>query len=165
MRWTVRDDAGSETEIDVDSLAEAKEKAEEWVRDGEWGDEGAVVHVDATAEDFESFVLDVVIEPDEDAIDPNSRTHCFDEHTHLWERPYSVVGGCKENPGVWSIEGGVFAFLDVCRCGAHRHSYSKPGAGLGLRIEYPFGLWPDSHTEDCPNWFSGRNDYVARGRR
>jgi len=165
MLWTVKDDNNSQETFEAKDQAEAEAKAEEWVRDGEWGDEGACVSVVVTTEDGDRFGLDVVIEPDEAAIDPNNRTHFFGNHEHNWERPYGVVGGCKENPGVWSIEGNVLAFLDVCQCGAHRHSYSKPGAGLGLRIEYPFGLWPDSHAEECPAWFSGRNDYDDRGRR
>jgi len=41
-----------------------------------------------------------------------------DEQGHVWRSPYSVVGGIKENPGVWSLGGTAMRFVECCRhCG------------------------------------------------
>lgn len=41
-------------------------------------------------------------------------------HTHDWKRPYEVVGGCRENPGVWH-DGEIMTTKAVCRkCGKYR---------------------------------------------
>jgi hypothetical protein len=45
-------------------------------------------------------------------------------HRHSWCSPDEVVGGCQENPGVWS-QGGAFVFRQVCRhCGKYRRLVS-----------------------------------------
>lgn len=43
---------------------------------------------------------------------------------HKWRSPYSVVGGCEENPGVWGHNGGL-KFREVCQhCGVYRLTYT-----------------------------------------
>lgn len=43
---------------------------------------------------------------------------------HTWESPIEVLGGLKENPGVWGHGAGVIR-TEVCRhCGAYRKSDS-----------------------------------------
>lgn len=47
-----------------------------------------------------------------------------DACTHEWRRPYAVVGGCRENPGVWSMGGTRLREEEVCkRCGLYRTTY------------------------------------------
>lgn len=42
---------------------------------------------------------------------------CADGQEHKWESPYAILGGLKENPGVWGHGGGVI-INEVCmRCG------------------------------------------------
>lgn len=54
----------------------------------------------------------IAIEPDE--------PDCEDGHEHDWRSPYSVLGGVKENPGVWGNGGGVL-LKEVCaHCGTYR---------------------------------------------
>lgn len=44
-----------------------------------------------------------------------------DDTGHEWRQPYSVVGGCRENPGFWSGGGTIIISKSVCaRCGQHR---------------------------------------------
>lgn len=44
---------------------------------------------------------------------------CVDGQDHDWASPYSVLGGIKENPGVWCNGGGVI-IKTVCRhCGKY----------------------------------------------
>lgn len=37
---------------------------------------------------------------------------------HVWIRPYESVGGCRENPGVWSLGGTIIRYRSICKhCG------------------------------------------------
>ena len=41
---------------------------------------------------------------------------------HKWESPYSLIGGLRENPGVWGNGGGVI-YRECCsHCGAFRET-------------------------------------------
>lgn len=73
-------------------------------------------------------------EIDEDATDDNDAHDCSgtlpakdapkclnDETEHDWQSPYSLVGGCKENPGVWGSGHGQVCTKEVCACcGAYK---------------------------------------------
>lgn len=51
-----------------------------------------------------------------DPVEPD----CDGEHEHDWRSPYSVLGGSRENPGVWGHGGGVI-IREVCaHCGAYK---------------------------------------------
>jgi hypothetical protein len=61
---------------------------------------------------------------------------CTDDE-HDWQAPYSVLGGIRENPGVWGHGGGVI-IREVCaHCGAYRETDTwaqDPSTGAqGLR--------------------------------
>ena len=46
---------------------------------------------------------------------------CTNEDGHDWQSPFSIVGGIKENPGVWSLGGTKMSFYEVCSCcGMHK---------------------------------------------
>ena len=66
---------------------------------------------------------------------------CEDGEEHDWRSPYSVLGGFKENPGVWGHGGGVI-IREVCaHCGQYRITDSwaqRPDTGeQGLEsVEY-----------------------------
>ncbi len=42
------------------------------------------------------------------------------EDAHDWRSPYSVLGGMKENPGVWGNGGGVISKTVCAHCGMYR---------------------------------------------
>lgn len=45
---------------------------------------------------------------------------CIDGQDHDWQSPYEVLGGLRENPGVWGKGAGIIA-REVCRhCGTYR---------------------------------------------
>lgn len=73
-------------------------------------------------------------------IDPEE-PECSATDGHDWRSPHSVVGGVKENPGVWGHGGGVI-ITEVCRhCGVYRVTdtwATRPDTGdQGLRsVEY-----------------------------
>ncbi len=55
------------------------------------------------------------VQLDEDEPDCDS-----DEAAHDWQSPYALLGGIKENPGVWCHGGGVI-ITEVCiRCGCKK---------------------------------------------
>jgi hypothetical protein len=106
-------------EISFPDCGTAAEAAKKYIDDGDWGDDrsstawitasawkwgldsdGRKVHV------FEESHT-VTIEADE--------PECVDGGEHVWESPYSILGGLKENPGVWGNGGGVIV-KEVCMC-------------------------------------------------
>src|SRR3990167_5534916 len=64
--------AGTEQEQDAEAERLADEEAEEWMRDGEWGDDGASVTCYIEMEDdtheWPRRSIEVEIEPDHDAL-------------------------------------------------------------------------------------------------
>lgn len=43
-----------------------------------------------------------------------------EDGAHDWQAPYEIVGGIKENPGVWGNGGGVIIYGCCMRCGCRR---------------------------------------------
>lgn len=95
----------------------AKEAAKEYVETGSWehdstiwirvrtyrngvNSEGTIVEVDT---EWHTITLDVP-EPS-----------CTDDGEHVWHAPYSLLGGLRENPGVWGNGGGAI-IKEICRC-------------------------------------------------
>lgn len=101
--------------------AEAEERLDAWVREGEWPGEGA----DVTARyvlyrngaEVASEWIEVEIEPDHQRL---MRAAGADpECEHSWTS--EGEGGCDENPGVWSTGGTSLVVRRHCRhCGLRR---------------------------------------------
>lgn len=121
----IADDGNCEVEFPyADS---GREAAEEYVSDGDWGDDSSTSWVDVHAwriglqlgDDGEVEEIRVDEETHTIAINPREPA-CADGHEHDWRSPHSVVGGIKDNPGVWGKGGGV-VITEVCRhCGRYR---------------------------------------------
>ena len=133
---------GTEAEQDAAAWEAAEEAARDWVYDGDWGQEGAIVDVqyywedaDSTTEDVRRWVS-VVIEPDHEALmrDAGADPDC----DHEWTR--EGEGGCTENPGVLSGGGSTLIFSAHCtRCGLHRTETRygiQRNPGQADRVEY-----------------------------
>lgn len=134
-------------EVECPYADSAREAAEEYVSDGDWGDDSSTSWVDVHTwriglqlgdDGVEEIRVDeethtIAIEPREPA--------CADGHEHDWRSPHSVVGGCESNPGVWAHGGGV-VITEVClHCGRYRDTDTwaqHPQTGeQGLRsVEY-----------------------------
>ena len=56
-------------------------------------------------------------------VDP-PEPECNDEgNEHEWKRPWSVLGGTKEFPGLWDVGGGIMRQTEICRnCGRYRYT-------------------------------------------
>lgn len=117
ITYEARDGNGGETTFDASSPEEARQAAIDWAREGDWDLDGGTIWVSVTygpegcADDEEERVT-VAIDPDE--------PECAEGHEHDWVSPYWLLGGCKENPGVWGNCGGV-VITEACRhCGAKK---------------------------------------------
>jgi hypothetical protein len=112
--YVIRDDNASWNIQSRPSTLDAD--VEKSVRDGDWETEetwwwrGRAFGEDGT----ETKVGPIEMSPDEPA--------CRRGREHDWQAPHSVVGGIRDNPGVWGHGGGV-KIHEVCAiCGAHRHT-------------------------------------------
>ena len=46
---------------------------------------------------------------------------CIDEREeHDWQQPYSIVGGCDSNPGIWGNAGGIISEEVCMKCGCKK---------------------------------------------
>ncbi len=123
MKYDVREACGGDTTIEADSYAEALEKAIEWIQGGEYGDESTYVSIWITDPDGVEQEEEVLCEREPEAPD------CLDDHEHDWESP-EWLGGCRENPGVWSTGGtGIHSVCVCAHCGVYRHWYSESTPG------------------------------------
>ena len=110
-------DGNGDTEITAES---AQAACQEWVDTGDWGSEQKTswVTVRATPLDADGERIDDESESHTIEIAPTEPECCGGSHD--WASPLSVVGGIKENPGVYGHGGGVI-ITEVCRhCGCYQ---------------------------------------------
>lgn len=139
-------DSGIEKIIYCANIKDAKSEAEDWARDGSYGEiESTIwIDVDLTADDGTDERITVAIDPDEPECD-----HDLPEATpgkHCWRSPYELVGGIEENPGVWGHAGGVIITEACVRCGCQKTTDTwaqRPDTGeQGLQsIQYKMGVY------------------------
>lgn len=118
--YILRDGQGIVDEtIQAADLAEARDMARQWAEDGAWDTSSGPVWEDVTI-----WTVDEDGERDEHVdtvtvqIDPEEFVCSEDEHD--WQSPHSIVGGIKENPGVWGNGGGVIITECCMHCGCAR---------------------------------------------
>lgn len=114
MTYYVTDRESPTVEIEADS---AEEAAHEFCEGGAWGQEDGTVWVDVWVdtvdddhEDYDPEMITVTLDPEE--------PECT-EDKHDWQSP-EWLGGCKENPGVFSHGGGTKGTNVCANCGAYR---------------------------------------------
>lgn len=107
-KFKLRQD-GAEEEFTAESLEAARDYADHWLCEG-WNEcegpfwiDGWLTWVDEDGGDCEEKIT-VQVDPPE--------PRCVAD-AHDWRGEYDVVGGLKENPGVFGNEGGV-EILRVC---------------------------------------------------
>ncbi len=146
------DDGYAEMEFEVECGADA---AQEYVDGGDWGDDcdtTSWVHVRVWREGIdETGAVRVDAESHRIAIEPIA-PDCIDGHDHEWISPHSIVGGIKENPGVWGHGGGVIIHevCKYCGCGMSTDTWAQdPENGeQGLRaVTYTEGEFTDQINE------------------
>lgn len=111
IRWL---DGSSVHETIVSTPSEVEAEVTRRAESGDYGDDGTVTYVDVAwscidgTDDQTTITIDVP-EPD-----------CDNDNGHDWRSPYSVLGGLKENPGVWGNGGGTISKEVCAHCGAYR---------------------------------------------
>lgn len=144
------DDGNCEVEIEAET---AQEAAEEYVSGGDWGEQSSTNFHSISVreeghEEWDSETITVALDPAEpDCVEGR------DEHS--WVTPIELVGGCKENPGVWGSGGGVKG-TEICEhCGTKHHFdtwVNNPCDGSEGHTGHSYGAC-DSTTQE---WLDGR---------
>lgn len=124
----VADDGNAEVEYPDAKTGEAA--AQQYVSDGDWGEVESTCWIKVWAwrvgyaldEDGDPVTLRIDRDCHTVTLDPEE-PDCTDDHAgHNWRSPHSVLGGIKENPGVWGNGGGVI-IREVCaHCGVYRET-------------------------------------------
>lgn len=126
-----RTGGGVNEDIYAESMEAAIEAGREWIEAGEWGDYQGPLECEVGP-----IIYDEDGEVDEDSTYDADREDCSGEIAaedpeceededgeHDWQAPYEVVGGLKENPGVWGSQHGKVKCTEVCaHCGRYRHT-------------------------------------------
>lgn len=121
--------------------ATAEDAAHEYVSGGDWGELSTTTWIDVHVAELnadgdpvdDGEWITVAVDPEEPA--------CSSPDGHDWQSPYEVLGGLRENPGVFGKGGGVI-ITEVCaHCGCYRRTdtwATNPDTGeQGLRsLEY-----------------------------
>jgi len=103
-------DGNADVEIEAET---AQQAAQEYADGGDWGDYESTIWIDVQVADECGEIEQITI-----ALDP-PEPKCSEPTGHDWRSPYSVVGGIKDNPGVWGHGGGV-VITSVCKhCGCY----------------------------------------------
>lgn len=137
---------GTTEDIYAESLEDAIEQGREWIEAGDWeqgnDEETLACEVGEIVRD-ENGDIDADATWDADRHDcsgtlpANDAPECIDGDCdgHDWQSPYSVLGGCKENPGVWGGGHGQVMIKTVCACcGMYRTAdYGATSSSNGTR--------------------------------
>lgn len=118
-KWHAND-GGDAVAYECDSAHDAAQK---YVDDGSYDTEAETTWINVTVwrEGIDSDGDDVLVEQEtvKIALDPDEPA-CIDGEEHDWQSPHSIVGGIKENPGVWGHGGGITIQAACLRCGCGR---------------------------------------------
>jgi hypothetical protein len=128
MKYKIGEESGYTEIVEADSLEEALEMAKESAAEGSY-DERVMVGVWARELDEDGELIgEALFDEVEAGPEPTPpETECGDEdEDHDWQSPVEVVGGCTQNPGVFSTGGTRFDFYEVCsQCGMYKHTWSQ----------------------------------------
>ena len=102
----------------------ADQAAKQYVDGGDWGDEDnktTYVSVSTYRKGVDTDGEIVQIDEEQHTITIEAeKPDCVDGNDHEWKAPYSIVGGLKENPGVWGSGGGVLIVECCMLCGCKK---------------------------------------------
>ena len=117
MAFALRDVAsGTELDVTFASRNEARVHAHAWQR-GSYDDIDSTIWRDTLILDEDT---QEVVERITTAIDPRP-PKCTAAAGHDWQTPHALVGGLRENPGVFSSDHGGIRMHEVCSlCGTER---------------------------------------------
>ncbi len=119
-KYVMREDSGATEITEAESIDEALQDAREWASGGTYEKRVMVgvrvIELNADGEQTDNMLSDEV----EAGPEPKA-PECEDGQKHDWQSPHEVVGGIKENPGVWATGGTGLSIREVCaHCGCYR---------------------------------------------
>lgn len=131
-----RTGGGVTEDIYAESLEDAIEQGREWILEGDWSDfQGTldcvvreIVRYDDSEDDGDAGQIDERATADGQSYDCSAEVTAeepdcdeAEDDEHDWQSPYEVLGGLKENPGVWGSGHGQVKITVVCaKCGIYR---------------------------------------------
>jgi len=123
--YEIRGECGTSEQFEAVSDGEARDWALSWMSDAEFDLSTGPVH-------YHGWLCKTVANKDGDEYWENlehltytfevEEPDCIGKREHDWKSPLSIVGGVKENPGVYGHGGGV-VITEICaHCGAYRET-------------------------------------------
>jgi hypothetical protein len=122
--YELRTEDGYSQRFDAASAAAATDEALSCMGDAEFDPSEGTVW-------YRGYLYEIVIEDGDERREEIDRLtytfqpdepDCDGEYDHDWQSPYSVLGGIRENPGVWGHGGGVI-IREVCvHCGKYKET-------------------------------------------
>lgn len=122
MEFILRSEGVDET-IEAKSREEARKAAHEWQRKGNWDTSQGTLWVDCYIIPLDDDGSELRFEAERVTTQINPEApKCIDgeRDSHDWQSPHEIVGGLKENPGVWGKGGGVVIHEVCMHCGCGR---------------------------------------------
>ena len=122
-KYEMREDSGAREIIEAADIEDALAQAREWAADGTY-DERVSVTVRVTALDADGDYTGETTSGEVEAGPEPEVPSCAEGEEHDWQSP-EWLGGCRENPGVWSEGGTRMRFVAVCaNCAMFRTTIS-----------------------------------------
>jgi hypothetical protein len=144
--WKLYEDGECYATTMAGSAADALEEARSNVDRANYTPDGALwIDIRVVCEETgEEDSAEVVLDEDE--------PDCEDGEEHDWQSPHEILGGLKENPGVWGKGGGVIMTSVCMRCGCGRHTDTwaqRPDNGVQgyTVVTYEAGEFEDEVSE------------------
>lgn len=125
IEFTARDVESGVTHVFMAATCEeARVKAQRWAEGGDYDLTKGHVYVDLrlAMETDDGYESGRGSDDEEQltAIIASKEPSCSHDDGHDWQSPFEIVGGIKENPGVWGKGGGVIISECCMRCGCKR---------------------------------------------
>jgi hypothetical protein len=119
--FTCADESGHCETFEMET---AQQAAEFYVHTGSWPDDEKPIsrtrahQITVKDEDEETTQHRVIVHPNQPpCIKDGEGIPSVDEDGHRFRSPLAIVGGIKDNPGVWYAEGGIRTSEVCMRCG------------------------------------------------
>jgi len=111
---------GGHGDIEIIEAKTADDAAQEYVYGGDWIADSRTEWIDVSVTPLDDDGEQMKDEREKFTVEIEPTEPDCEEDDHDWRSPYSLLGGIKENPGVWGHGGGV-VITEVCaHCGVYR---------------------------------------------
>lgn len=118
-------------EVEYDSETSPADAAQEYVDSGDWGEvtktSWVIVYTYRRGINSSGEFVKIGRASHKIALEA-TEPDCLDGHDHRWESPIELVGGLRENPGVYGSGGGVeiYEVCGICGCSRRTDTW-EPG--------------------------------------